>query len=96
MERRTPYQAASRLQALAEHYWEDFTGYCASKGIRYFDLDYPDFLSLIRHWALEGAGVEDKEKFERAIDAPETGVDPDQVPEHVVDDEMQMFKAARR
>lgn len=96
MERRTPYAAASRLQGLAEYYWEDFDGYCAAKGIRPFELDYSAFLSLIRFWALEGAGTEEREKFERQIEAPETGIDPDKVSQQVVDDEMEVFWSAKR
>jgi hypothetical protein len=48
----------------------------------------------VRHWASQGHTSEQREKFDRQIDAPDTTASPSQVSEEVADEEMALFRKA--
>ena len=93
------YAAACRLFGIAGVCWWEIDGSCARQGVDPLELDLDRFLNLVYSWFLErlrDAPKEDAEQAMQELFAPADGVDPDQVTQDVVDEEMALFHALAR
>jgi hypothetical protein len=90
-----------RLIGIAEHYWWKIDGSNASTGLPEITrLPFRRFLLAILSWATpSGVGMKQEEaeleleRFNEWMFSPLGLVDPDRVPEEVIEDEMASFKA---
>lgn len=49
---------------------------------------------MVRFWASQGHTTEEREKFDRALEAPRQGSSPRKVTQNVIDEEMALFMQA--
>lgn len=87
-----------RLIQIAEHYWWELDGQLAFAGIEELTrLPFRRFLTAIMHFARPKGYSEESEEQTRRFDewlfSPLGLLDPDNVPEDVIEDEMAAFRA---
>lgn len=93
-----PYGAVVRLLGIAALHWRAIDGACARAGFDPLDLPLTRFLNLVLDWTREHTKTDDWEMVEAEIFAPLafTRRDPDNVPQSVVDNEMELFATFTR
>jgi hypothetical protein len=89
------YGAVLRLLNIAGRFWYEIDGACARTGVDPLDLPLDRFLSLILDWTQEHVDPEKWDQARADIFAPLVK-DVDNVPQSVIDEEMDLFATFTR